>query len=176
MGNCISDPKYRIAECDIIRGILIVFVVIGHSGEGVLHDIIFLFHMPLFFLLSGFLLEGDRAKEKEYLTYKAKRLLIPYVGYLLVDFLLVRRDYSMNSLIHAFYGGRACSGVYWYITCSFYIGHAYATQSLAKYYWIWETNIFYNRCRNSNLSGDILWRYSLMRKLFGLPKLESKNF
>lgn len=117
MGNCVSDPKYRIAECDIIRGILIVFVVIGHSGEGVLHDIIFLFHMPLFFVLSGFLLEGDRAKEKEYLTYKAKRLLIPYVGYLLVDFLLVRRDYSMNSLIHAFYGGRACSGVYWYITC-----------------------------------------------------------
>lgn len=59
---------------------------------------------------------------------------------------------------------------------SFYIGHAYATQSLAKYYWIWETNIYYNRCRNSNLSGDILWRYSLMRKLFGLPKLESENF
>ena len=71
--------------------------------------------MPLFFVFSGFLLEGNRGKE--YLTYKAKRLLIPYVGYLLVDFLLVRRDYSMNSLIHAFYGGRAFSGVYWYITC-----------------------------------------------------------
>ena len=115
MGNCISEPKYRIAECDIIRGIIIVFAVIGHSGECVLHDIIFLFHMPLFFVFSGFLLEGNRGKE--YLTYKAKRLLIPYVGYLLVDFLLVRRDYSMNSLIHAFYGGRAFSGVYWYITC-----------------------------------------------------------
>lgn len=115
MGNCISEPKYRIAECDIIRGIIIVFAVIGHSGESVLHDIIFLFHMPLFFVFPGFLLEGNRGKE--YLTYKAKRLLIPYVGYLLVDFLLVRRDYSMNSLIHAFYGGRAFSGVYWYITC-----------------------------------------------------------
>lgn len=50
---------------------------------------------------------------------------------------------------------------------------AYAAQSLAKYYWIWETNIYYNRCRNSNLSCG---RYSLMRKLFGLPKLESENF
>ena len=78
MGNCISNPKYRIAECDIIRGILIIFVVIGHSGGGVLHDSIFLFHMPLFFLLSGFLFEGDRTKEKGYLTCKAKRLLIPY--------------------------------------------------------------------------------------------------
>lgn len=51
--------------------------------------------------------------------------------------------------------------------------NAYAAQSLAKYYWIWETNIYYNRCRNSNLSCG---RYSLMRKLFGLPKLESENF
>lgn len=84
----------------------------AYSGECVLHDIIFLFHMPLFFVFSGFLLEGNRGKE--YLTYKAKRLLIP-----------------------------------------------------------WETNIYYNRCRNSNLSCG---RYSLMRKLFGLPKLESENF
>lgn len=73
------------------------------------------FSYAIIFCVSGFLLEGNRGKE--YLTYKAKRLLIPYVGYLLVDFLLVRRDYSMNSLIHAFYGGRAFSGVYWYITC-----------------------------------------------------------
>lgn len=91
-----------------------VFIAFGKITIQV-KDILNIEHMPLFFVFSGFLLEGNRGKE--YLTYKAKRLLIPYVGYLLVDFLLVRRDYSMNSLIHAFYGGRAFSGVYWYITC-----------------------------------------------------------
>lgn len=92
MGNCISDPKYRIAECDIIRVILIIFVVIGHSGGGVLHDSIFLFH-------------------------------------------------------------------------------AYATQSLAKCYWIWKTNIYYNRCRNTNLGGDILWTVSFDEKAIRVAKI-----
>lgn len=79
--------------------------------------IVYSFFICHCFLLSGFLFEGDRTKEKGYLTCKAKRLLIPYAGYLLLDLLLVRRDYSMSSLIHAFYGGRAFSGVYWYMTC-----------------------------------------------------------
>ena len=47
----------RNKEIDCLRGILILFVVIGHSESGKLHDIIFLFHMPLFFILSGYLIQ-----------------------------------------------------------------------------------------------------------------------
>ena len=45
---------------DVFRGILILMVVLGHSGCTSLHDIVFLFHMPLFFVLSGFLIKKDR--------------------------------------------------------------------------------------------------------------------
>lgn len=118
MGTYLSKPKHRVVECDIIRGILIiVVVVVGHSGEDVLHDIIFLFHMPLFFMLSGFLVEENVLIKKDYVSSKMKRLIPPYLVYLLMDFLIVRRDYSVSSFLHALYGGCALSGVYWYITC-----------------------------------------------------------
>lgn len=38
---------------DLYRGILIILVVLGHYKGDLLHDVIFLFHMPLFFMLSG---------------------------------------------------------------------------------------------------------------------------
>ena len=52
---------------DIIRGILIVLVVLGHYGEGLLHDVIFLFHMPVFLILSGYLFKRDKLLDSEYI-------------------------------------------------------------------------------------------------------------
>lgn len=49
--------------------------------------------------------------------------------------------------------------------------NAYATQSLAKCYWIWKTNIYYNRCRNTNLGGDILWTVSFDEKAIRVAKI-----
>ena len=53
--------------------------------------------------------------------------------------------------------------------------NAYATQSLAKYHWIWETNIYYNRCRNSNLSGDILWTVFFDEKAIRVAKIGKRK-
>lgn len=47
----------RDRKIDIVRGILIILVVIGHGTPNIEHDIIFLFHMLLFFVLSGILLQ-----------------------------------------------------------------------------------------------------------------------
>ena len=55
---------------DIIRGILIVLVVLGHYGEGLLHDVIFLFHMPVFLILSGYLFKRDKLLDSEYILKK----------------------------------------------------------------------------------------------------------
>lgn len=49
--------KGRNDKVDILRGLLIILVVMGHFNNGIVHDIIFLFHMPLFFVLSGYLLK-----------------------------------------------------------------------------------------------------------------------
>ena len=107
----------RDIKIDIFKGILILFVVIGHFNSGITHDIIFLFHMPLFFILSGFFLEKEKLTMEGYLANKSLTLLIPYCTYLFLDFFLIRQDYSFNSFMHMVYGGRSISGVYWYITC-----------------------------------------------------------
>lgn len=49
------NKKSREAEWDVFKGILMICVVIGHLdfGDNV-RQYIYAFHMPLFFLISGF--------------------------------------------------------------------------------------------------------------------------
>lgn len=102
---------------DVYKGFLIILVVTAHYNRGLLHDIIFLFHMPLFFIISGYLLDESKIRETSYIIGKTKQLIIPYAIYLLLDFIIVRRAFSLNSIAHMIWGGRALSGTYWYITC-----------------------------------------------------------
>lgn len=112
MGN-----SERSQSIDIAKGILIILVVAGHAQADGVHDIIFLFHMPLFFIISGFLMKREKLTEIDYLIRKIKQLMIPYAVYLALDMLIVRRTVSVRDWIYAIWGGRAVTGVYWYMTC-----------------------------------------------------------
>ena len=48
----------RMIEYDIARGIGIMAVLLGHSKIGV--NLIYAFHMPLFFVISGYFAGGYR--------------------------------------------------------------------------------------------------------------------
>ena len=55
----------RIEWIDIAKGIGIILVVIGHISQiEVLNDIIYSFHMPLFFIISGYLYKRKFYKGK----------------------------------------------------------------------------------------------------------------
>lgn len=43
------EKNNRIYSVDIAKGILIILVVVAHAQTDIVHDIIFMFHMPLFF-------------------------------------------------------------------------------------------------------------------------------
>lgn len=107
----------RKEHIDMIRGILIILVVLGHFGEGVLHHIIFLFHMPLFLILSGYLYKREKLLDSNYILKKINDLMLPYICYMLIDFILIRRDISFRTFCHMLWGGRAITGIYWYVTC-----------------------------------------------------------
>lgn len=71
----------RFDYLDIAKGLGILFVVWAHIMlTGLSHQMIYAFHMPLFFLLSGMLFQ--RKKYNSFLQFvkkRAERLLVPYV-------------------------------------------------------------------------------------------------
>lgn len=126
----------RIEYLDVVKGIGILCVVSGHM----LHtasSVFYLFHMPLFFFISGFLFSRDE-NQKRYVRNKLIQLIIPYCTFLILlyPFLFVPQLKTASakeiSLIffRAILGGRklaAVCTVFWFITC------LWATQVVFNY-------------------------------------------
>lgn len=77
---------YRDQTMDILKGIGIILMVIGHSGTPLwMHDMIYTFHMPLFFIASGwFFKEKCIDAPWDYTKHKLKGIYVPYVKWCLV--------------------------------------------------------------------------------------------
>lgn len=107
---------------DIFKGALIILVVVGHGYYQKLNDIIFWFHMPLFFLISGYLFKTPERKSiKMWCGKQIQSLLIPcgffYVGNMALVLERVSVSDIIKKVIFFIYGGRMLPGVYWFITC-----------------------------------------------------------
>lgn len=98
----------RDIRIDVARGIAIILVILGHcsdelTGHG-LHHVVYLFHVPLFFFLSGMVLrapESVRALPALVLK-KIKRLFVPYV-----IFGTMFCTFTMRNFAYVIYGTRA---------------------------------------------------------------------
>lgn len=76
--------QHRIFWIDFLRAFGLTLVVLGHTSElpENIFKVIYTFHMPLFFFLSGFLWSDnivDKCNFKEYLKKKVNSLLKPYL-------------------------------------------------------------------------------------------------
>ena len=49
---------------DIMKGILMSLVVMAHA-QGPFHRFIYLFHMPVFIMISGYLFHNDKLRKEE---------------------------------------------------------------------------------------------------------------
>ncbi len=68
----------RLKYFDIAKGIGILCVIAGHLGIAGINQIVFTFHMPLFFIISGYFI-SDKDDIKAYIKKKVWQLLTPYV-------------------------------------------------------------------------------------------------
>lgn len=116
---------------DITKTLFIILIVVFHSGETVLHDYIYWFLGPAFFVLSGYVFKPvkDWSEFGIWLKSRVVRLLIPYAMFL---FLITLSKYALKyythnltaawvkaDLINVLIGGRFLPGVFWFITCLF---------------------------------------------------------
>lgn len=77
--------KERDSQLDVLKGIGIVLVVFAHTYKGCLSGLIYLFHMPLFFFLSGAAL--NYSKNRNDMLKRFKHIMVPYFTFSLVCFL-----------------------------------------------------------------------------------------
>lgn len=69
----------RIAFFDIAKFIAMMMVILGHFGVPDINRFVFTFHIPLFFLISGYFFKPYE-KTFSLLKIKARQLLIPYLS------------------------------------------------------------------------------------------------
>jgi len=125
---------------DYTKGILIILVVLGHilpPPYAVLStpaSYIFLFHMPAFFMISGYLANPGKRTFLQNIWGKTKRILGPYFFYLFLiagpQLIQAGMKASMwhffkKPLIRFIKGGQDLNSFYcgalWFLTCSFFI-------------------------------------------------------
>ena len=121
------EKRKRINELDLFKGIAIILVVVGHvisrNWEGVLdkHPVytwIYSFHMPLFFFISGFLINHTFGKKDivSCLKKKVLALLLPYFVWCYIIAPFVNRE-SFPSIIYILMD---TDNRYWFVYLLFY--------------------------------------------------------
>ena len=109
---------------DIVKGIGIILVVLGHIKGGYSQSLIFLVHMPLFFFISGYLFKPQ--DKKKFFLKKTVSLLLPYFTFLIILY-PIEYPYSddkniLNYILKPIYGGQLLNNgliAFWFITCLF---------------------------------------------------------
>jgi polysaccharide biosynthesis protein PslL len=119
----------RIDWIDTLKGIGILTVVIGHISTGYIQLWLYLFHMPLFYFISGYLFRPS-TQTRQFFFKKAMNLLLPYLIFLTLFSaremlpLIINGQYiqSVKIFLKILWGGRLLTGwtsVFWFITCLF---------------------------------------------------------
>lgn len=105
---------------DIVKGIGILLVVYGHSKIEFGHYMIYMFHMPLFFLVSGYL--HKEREIKSLLLVKMRSLIKSYIVFFIICSII---DYLLkgNSMIHELdiFNPNGCAGPLWFLVALFEI-------------------------------------------------------
>ena len=75
------DDKKRITYIDLAKGIGIALIVLGHAytKSSFLVTLVYSFHIPLFFIVSGILFDEEKDISAQWLLKKCKKLLLPYI-------------------------------------------------------------------------------------------------
>lgn len=75
----------RIEWLDIAKATAIILMVLGHTSiPNSLSNFIWTFHMPLFFIASGWTINWGKYSIIKFSITKAKTLLVPFVVYSVV--------------------------------------------------------------------------------------------
>lgn len=71
------NSKERIRYFDIAKGLSMIAIIAGHMGNAPINQVVFTFHVPIFFLISGYFMKT--MDDVAFIKKKARQLILPYV-------------------------------------------------------------------------------------------------
>ncbi len=107
-----QEKSYNV---DLIKGFLCICVVIGHCDKTIpngIIQVIYWFHMPCFFMISGWIMEEPK-DISSWLKKRAQRILIPQIVWFLFFFAL-QQKLNKENIFYFLLGARNIGGVYWF--------------------------------------------------------------
>lgn len=174
----------RIKFIDLARGIGIILVVFGHAivpeirnSNSIFMNIykyIYIFHMPLFFFISGYVFEINKGRYSDiklFIKKKAKSLLLPYISFSIISYVVIALCLNINGLkdilINAGYKvGNIGESIYQILLCNNNIDkHIWFIYAL---FFVMLFNIFIKN--KSNIYGVVIICIWIIIQLFGLNK------
>lgn len=111
--------KARNTLLDATKGIGIILVVLGHSNiPNLFTQVIFAFHMPLFFFLAGMVYKRSMYSFKIFFWRKAQALLVPYMLFGVLVFLSLYYSGQLRSnwAYGFFIFGDGFNSALWFLT------------------------------------------------------------
>ena len=93
----VSTNNGRIKEIDICKAIGIALMIYAHRRDGFVHDYIYTFHMPLFFILSGMVIKKEALTFKQVVS-KERKTLIEYIffSFIIIIYCHFNNIYNMS--------------------------------------------------------------------------------
>lgn len=109
--NKSSSLKYN--EVSLAKGIGILLMVVGHAGcPSAMRSFIYMFHMPLFFIISGYCFKDFYLTDfKMFAQKRIRGLYVPFVKYSLL-FILLHNVFYRIGIFNAEYGSGVASEYY----------------------------------------------------------------
>lgn len=114
---------------DFTKGFLILSVILGHciNGENYFKNIIYSFHMPAFFIISGILLNYSSAVGKNFgrfLLLRIRQLVIPYIIFEFLGYVVqcITRGFyeNINGFIYRTVTFQVHTDVDWFLIALFF--------------------------------------------------------
>ena len=132
----------RLDWLDVAKGFGILLVIFAHTDNSILRSLIYTFHVPLFFFLSGYVF-SNKYDFKTFLIKKIKAIVVPYFLYgipmIICQIFYFKSSGSMspNSIMHLVKDFLVQNRMWtlWFIACLFWLNILfYWVERLCKTY------------------------------------------
>lgn len=115
-----SSSVSRLEFVDVAKGIAMICIVLGHLGSTLINRVVFTFHVPVFFLISGYFISNS-GTVSAFIVKKMRTLIVPYCLTCVVIIVLG----TIKGLCLQGFGGAFHEAKYWIYASLYGAGDSY---------------------------------------------------